>query len=170
MTADRFFGFLFALLGAGMFYTTLKITQAFPDSGDPGPRLLPAILALLMILLGSLLALRAPCPAGAGGAGQADLTQPTAPDDNVPTQMLPPPPLARRLGIGAVFVVFLALFEPLGFSLASSLFLAITMSLMDELTPRRVVTRSLAAVVIVLLLGLLLAHVLKLPVAGVWFA
>ena len=166
MTADRIFGIFFALLGTGMFYMAQQIEQAFSDTGDPGPRLLPNILSLLMILLGALLALRSPVTV----AGQGMESRTEEADEDVPTLMLPPPPMARRLGIGAAFVTYLALFEPLGFSLSSVLFLAVTMSLMDELTLRRIVTRSLAALVVVVPLGLLLAHVLKLPVAGIWFA
>lgn len=166
MTAERVFGTVFALLGVGMFYLTGRITQAFPDTGDPGPRLLPTILSLLMILLGALLALRM----SAAGAGQSSASGAAKTEQDVPTILLPPPPMARRLGIGGAFVAFLALFEPLGFSLSSTLFLAISMSLMDALTLRRIVARSLAAMVMVVMLGLLLAHVLKLPVPGIWFA
>ncbi|MDR7126372.1 tripartite tricarboxylate transporter TctB family protein [Pseudotabrizicola sp. 4114] len=163
MTADRVIGILFALVGTGMFYTTQQIVQPFAGSGDPGPRLLPTILSAAMVLLGAALALRG---------------VPVAPAERVaidpalldgPTELLPPPSLLRRLGIAGSFIAFLALFEPLGFTASATLFLAVSMSLMDELTPRRILTRSVVAVVMVLLVGLLLSWLLQLPVPGIWF-
>lgn len=163
MTADRVFGILFALMGVGMFYTTQQITQPFAGTGDPGPRLLPDILSVAMVVLGAALALRkAPQASSAGLSIDAPLHE-------GPTALLPPPALPRRLGIAASFIAFLALFEPLGFTVSATLFLAISMSLMDELTLSRVLTRSAAAAVVVLLVGLLLGRLLELPVPGIWF-
>lgn len=166
MNADRNFGVFFALLGVAILYFTQGVSNAFPDTGDPGPRLLPNILGVLMAALGLVLALRA-APATALSPETAQVVQTAAAD--TPTTLLPPPSLWRRMGIALAFVLLIALFEPLGFSLAAFLFLAGSMVLMDEFSVRRAITRSGVALVVVIGLGLLVTRILKLPVSGVWF-
>lgn len=168
MTADRNFGVFFALLGVAILYFTQGITNAFPDTGDPGPRLLPTILGGIMAALGLILALRA-SPASGLSPETVDAVRTAAADQDTPTTLLAPPSLWRRIGIAIAFVLLIALFEPLGFSLSAFLFLAGSMVLMDEFTVQRAVTRSCVALAVVIALGLLVTQILKLPVSGVWF-
>lgn len=170
MTADRTIGLFFALLGLAILYFTQSVANNFPGSGDPGPQLLPNILGGLMALLGIVLALRA-VPSGGALPQDTDNAIVAVSQDGAegPTTILPPPSLARRIGIAAAFVLFIALFERLGFSLAAFLFLAVAMSLMDELAWRRVAARSAVALVVVVIVGLVVTHGLNLSVPGVWF-
>ena len=173
MTTDRIIGAICVALGLAMLAGALQIQQNFPGSGDPGPQLVPLILGGLLALLGLSLALRRPAAPMLSETARAtaEATE-AAPEDTPAPQLgtLDPPSLPRRIGIALAFMGFLALFTPLGFSLSATLFLAITMSLMDTLTLPRILARSAVALVVVTLLGLIMTHLLDLAVPGVWFA
>ncbi|MBR9763090.1 MAG: hypothetical protein GYB53_06100 [Rhodobacteraceae bacterium] len=169
MTTDRIIGVICMGLGLAMLVGALQIQQNFPGTGDPGPQLVPLILSGLLVLLGLSLALRR--PAGKGlSAETRDAVEAATEAQSSQVGTLAPPSLPRRIGIGVAFLAFLALFTPLGFSLSATLFLAASMSLMDRLTPRRVLTRTAVALVVVVVLGLIMTHLLDLAVPGVWFA
>jgi len=132
--------------------------------------LVPYILGALLTALGAVLALRNAKPQELSADAKDYIIGTQSGLENPEVGILMPPSLPRRCGIALSFVVFIALLDTLGFSLAATLFLAISMSLMDELTLRRVLMRSAVSVMVVVILGLALSHLLKLSVPGVWFA
>ncbi|MBY5973014.1 tripartite tricarboxylate transporter TctB family protein [Ferrimonas balearica] len=173
MTTDRIIGVICMTLGLAMLAGGLQIQQNFPGSGDPGPQLVPMILAGLLVLLGVSLALRRPASPVLSETAQttAEATEADPEEASAPQLgSLEPPSMPRRIGIGLAFMGFLALFTPLGFSLSATLFLAIAMILMDAPTLPRILARSAVALVVVTLLGLIMTHLLDLAVPGVWFA
>ncbi|MAU19712.1 MAG: hypothetical protein CMH13_04180 [Martelella sp.] len=168
--ADRIFGGFFALLGLAIILTTQQIVQNFPGTGDPGPRILPYIIGALLLVLGLALAVQRRKPRTADDLSEEVLEAIRSGPDNPNVGIQKPPSPVRRVGIMLGFVAFIPLIDVLGFSISATLFLAWVMSLMDEITLRRVLVRSAAALVVTVILGLLMSHALNLSVPGVWFS
>ena len=163
--SDRLFGAAFAVLGGAMLFLSTSIASPFPDSGDPGAALVPQALGGVMVFLGAILALRSPkIVVDEDRARSSKLESDTA----EPSEAFPPPVLWRRVALLACLVVYVALFEPLGFSLASALFLGATTILLGEFTLVEITRKVAVALAVVLVVGFLLNGLLGQSVQGVW--
>lgn len=169
MTADRIWGAVFFILGVSMAFASQSVPVIFPGSGDPGPRLMPLILGMAMAICGAILALRRPSRLSAEITEMVGGAQPETDPDN-PNERVDPPTLWRRIALGGLLVAYVALFEFLGFSLASTIFLAGSMFLLGPLTVAEAAKKLAIALVVVVLVGLAMNMLLGLSVQGVWLS
>lgn len=168
MTADRIWGALFVILGVSMAFASQSVAVIFPGSGDPGPRLMPLVLGVAMAVCGFILALRQSSGLSAEVSAVVEARPESDPDD--PNERVEPPAIWRRIALGLLLVAYVALFDPLGFSLASTIFLAGSMILLGPLTASEVAKKLAIALVIVILVGLAMNSLLGLSVQGVWLS
>lgn len=128
---DRWFGLGFVAL-AGLLYSINWQWSAEPTLGDPGPLLLPNIMAVLIGLLGLSLIIKPP-------------PTPTAEVEEVlPGQLRP----WRGAGACLCLLAYVLLLPYLGYSLATALFFGGTTWLLGELKPRSALVCSLIAVAV----------------------
>lgn len=167
MTADRIWGMLFTILGLAMAFGSQSIPVNFPGSGDPGPRLVPIALGISMAVLGAVLTLRPTARASEELTAKVSSSADETDADN-PNEQVEPPAVWRRIALGLLLTAYVALFNTLGFSLASVLFLAGAMILLGPLTPIEFIRKSAVALGLVLLLGWAMNFLLGLSVQGVW--
>lgn len=167
MTADRVWGMLFTILGLAMAFGSQTIAVNFPGSGDPGPRLVPIALGVSMAILGTVLTLRPTARASDELTARVSASSVEADTEN-PNEQVEAPAVWRRVALGLLFVAYVALFNTLGFSLGSVLFLAGAMILLGPLTPIEIIRKSAIALGLVLLLGWAMNFLLGLSVQGVW--
>lgn len=112
--------------------------------GDPGPRVLPQILGVLIAILGAGLALRPP-PAAAGP--RADLEEADT------AVVIPAEPPLLRVAHGVNVVAYVAFFERLGFSLATFVFLLLAIFLLGRRSLRGAALAALGAAIVTLAVG-----------------
>lgn len=165
MSEDRVIGALLAVLGAAMAAYSTTIPAPFATSGDLGPAILPQVLGALLAILGLALAARRTrvevTEADAPTEGQADSA-----DD--PVLRIAAPSRLKQIFLGVSFVAFVALFDRLGFTLSSLLFLVSIMMLLGPLTPAHAVRSTLLSTGVALAVGYVLNGLLGLTIPGVW--
>lgn len=167
MSEDRVIGAFLAVLGAAMATYSTTIPAPFANSGDLGPAILPQVLGALLAIFGLALAFRRPkvemTETGASAEGEADNA---SSDDQV--LRIAAPSRRKQILLGISFVAFIALFDRLGFSLSSLLFLVSTMMLLGPLTLVHAVRAILLSAAVALTIGYVLNGLLGLTIPGVW--
>lgn len=161
MTADRSFGLALIALAAGMFLTVHGVEAPFAGMGDPGPKLLPYFLSIGLALIGFLLVVgRSAAPTSSG----AD-AEPEAAGGGF---MVAPPAVPVQIALAAALVAYVALFERLGFTPATFLFLAFATMVLGPRTPRGVLVGIGLAAALTAAVGGFLAGFIGVPLPGVW--
>jgi hypothetical protein len=112
--------------------------------GDPGPRILPLVLGVLIAVLGAGLGLRPPA-AVAGPRAEADET-----DSAV---VIPAEPPLLRVAHAFNVVAYVALFERLGFTAATFIFLSLAIFLLGRRNLRGAALAALSAAIVTLAVG-----------------
>ncbi|SFV28436.1 Tripartite tricarboxylate transporter TctB family protein [Devosia crocina] len=167
MSEDRVIGAFLAVLGAAMAAYSTTIPAPFANSGDVGPAILPQVLGALLAILGLALAFRrtklAVTEVGTPADGEADSA---SSDDQV--LRIAAPTRLRQILLGVSFVAYIALFDRLGFTLSSLLFLVSTMMLLGPLTLAHAVRATLLSAAVALAVGYVLNGLLGLTIPGVW--
>lgn len=148
MHGNRIGGVLFIGLGAFIFAASLQWNVA-DVMGDPGPTLMPHIVAILMASLGMLLTL----------APQAEADGEVAGGERGGLVVLA---IAVALAIG-----YAVLFTRAGFTVSTALYLFGAMLLLGHRSAKSVAIYAGFAVVSSLLLGFLFRSVLNVPLPGV---
>ena len=152
MTANRVFGICFVLL-AGFIYAVASGIRTPELLGDPGPTLLPNIVAVLMGVLGALLFISKDEAPAASTSGKGE------------------PPTRGGLAIlfasGAAVIGYVVLFKLAGFTIATWLYLIAGITILGTRSPRAVIVYALAAGAVSLVLGFVLTTLLELPLPGV---
>lgn len=152
MAADRLIGAGFFILGIVMAWASTQIAFPMLGEGDPGPQVLPLALGVLIALLGAMLSLRKPA-VEAGGEG------PLFDDADTATLIPAETPLMRVVHV-VNLVAYAVLFERLGFTLSTFIFLAVAIFLLGARTLRG----GIAAVMVAALVSLVVGSGLKLGV------
>lgn len=152
MTANRVFGICFVLL-AGFIYAVAREIRTPELLGDPGPTLLPNIVAVLMGVLGALLFI-----------GKDDAPAASTPGDHGPPTR---GGLAILFASGAAVIGYVALFKLVGFTIATWLYLFAGITILGTRSPRAMTAYALAAGAASLVLGFVLTTLLELPLPGV---
>ncbi|WP_394207441.1 tripartite tricarboxylate transporter TctB family protein [Paracoccus litorisediminis] len=160
---------LFIGMGIMMFWQiqTAPAGRAL-QSGDPGPWILPSMLAALMIIIGAAEVVRH-VRKGNASIGTSD----AAPDDNAEAEedtgvtQLAPPPMVVRIVFVVALLAYVTLFQTLGFTLATISFVFATVVVLAELTVRNILRAALTAMVTSLAIGWMLAGVVGVPLPGV---
>jgi len=168
MTADRVWGMLFTMVGLAMAFGSQTVLVNFPGTGDPGPRLVPMVLGISMAVLGAILMWRPAAFVSEDPAAKVSVSNVIEGDADNPSEQVEPPAVWRRIALGVLLVAYIALFNLLGFSLASVMFLAVAMILLGPLTPTEIIRKTAIALALVLLLGWTINLLLGLSVQGVW--
>lgn len=160
MVADRYIGAGFFVLGVAMAWGASRISYAMLGQGDPGPQVLPFALGVLIALLGAGLFLRQPRAAAAAlvTADEADTAT-----------IIPAEPLLLRLVHVANLALYVVVFERLGFSLSTFIFLSVAIFLLGQRTPRGALWALLAAAVVTLAVGSGLKTGVGVQLPGVLF-
>lgn len=156
-------GVIFAVLGLGMLWQMPAAPQANTGAGDPGPWIFPTVLALLMIVLGLVDVLRVTRKAETGA--DASETPQAEPDSDLVDYLVPPPRWAQ-LGIVVLLIAYVAVFERLGYTVATMLFLAGTVFLLSRRRMRDMAVAGAVAVVATLAFGFLLYRLVGVPLPG----
>lgn len=144
MAADRVIGAGVFVLGAAMAWAASRIAWPVLGEGDPGPQILPLALGVLIAGLGAVLALRAAPAAVPPGAEVEDADTATV----VPAE----PPLLR-LAHAANLLAYAALFERLGFTAATFIFLSVAMFLLGRRSVRGAARAALGAAIVTVVVG-----------------
>lgn len=162
MSADRWFGLAITLVSLGMVAEVLQIAAPFGALGDPGPRIVPLILAGGLAVLGLVLLCRPKrvivLPKGGEGTEEA----PAAGVD-----ILPPPAPPVRIALTVAFLAYVFFFERLGFTIATFLFLSAAIVLLGRWTPRAAAVAIAVAAVTTLAVGAFLHGAIGIPLPGV---
>lgn len=141
------------------------------QAGDPGPWVLPAFLAVLMILLGVIQILRDLIRRRSSEAlstrSQDAITSSQADMSDAGVTMLPSPNWRARIIFSGALLGYVALFTTLGFTLSTAAFLVIGISAFTGLRARALAVAALVAIVASLCLGWLLAGVVGVSLPGV---
>jgi len=162
MTADRWFGVAIVLVSAGMVAEAFQIDVPFGQLGDPGPRIVPFILAAGLAILGLALILRRPAAASPVSADAAAAVEPDA-----GYEFLAPPAVPVRIALALAFITYIALFERIGFSIATFAFLAVSVFLLGRWDLRGAGIALAAAAITTLAVGTFLQRVIGVPLPGV---
>ncbi len=142
-----------------------------PQPGDPGPWVLPAALAVMMIALGVLEIMRGMRRRHAARSLSVETheaiaaTQADMGDADVGT--LEPPSWPARLIFVAALLGYVALFTRLGFTLSTAAFLLVAIIALTGRTLRGAIVAAIVAVVASLAIGWLLAGLVGVPLPGV---
>lgn len=160
---------LFIGIGVVMFWQiqTAPAGRAL-QPGDPGPWILPAILAALMIVMGAAEVVR-----HLRRDKAATLQPETAAEDkaeaveDVGVTRLAPPPVVARIVFVVALLAYVALFQMLGFTLATIGFVFAAVVVLSELTFRNMLRAAVTAVLTSLVIGWVLAGVVGVPLPGV---
>lgn len=163
MTTDRIWGLIFIVTGVAMAWDSWQIPAPFRNMGDPGPGLLPLSLAIAMILLGTVLILRAP---HIQAVTEADTPADPA-DGGYETILIAPPATLVRIALVAVTLGYVALFPRLGFTIATLPFLLLATALLGKFDLRSLVRAVIVSTTATLLVGWVLAGLVGLPLPGV---
>ena len=162
MVADRVLGLAFVALGLAMVLGARGVESTFSQLGDPGPRLLPTALGIGMATLGTLLAVRRRViESDEEGAASAE------PATEKGLDLRAPPSRIVQVALAAVLVAYVALFERLGFTLATFGFLAAAILLLGSLRPAHIAAGLALAAAATLAVGAFLAGVIGVPLPGV---
>lgn len=149
MTANRVIGFGFVLLAVIMFFASEQITEQ-QLMGDPGPLLLPHVVAALMAGLGVVLAFMRE------GASSTDE------EERGPRGGL------RALIPSAIAVIgYVVLFKYTGFTFATAAYLFAAIAILGDRDLKSRIIYAAVAIAISLVLGYVLTEVLELPLPGV---
>jgi hypothetical protein len=161
MAADRLIGACLVVAGILIGWGSTQIAAPMLGVGDPGPRLLPMTLGILIAGLGALLAIRqsaAPAPVDAEELDDAD------------TATLIPAETPLLSIVHAVnLIAYVMLFERLGFTASTFIFLSIAIFLLGPRTTRGAVIAVMAAALVSLVVGTGLRLGVGVPLPGVLF-
>jgi hypothetical protein len=161
MAADRLIGGGLFILGVVMAWASTQIAAPTLGEGDPGPQVLPLVLGVVIAILGAMLSLRNPAVAASADAPLFD-------DADTATLIPPETPLLRT--IHAVnLVAYAVLFERLGFTLSTVIFLAIAIFLLGTRSLRGAIVAILVAALVSLVVGTGLKLGIGVPLPGVLF-
>ncbi|GHC80506.1 tripartite tricarboxylate transporter TctB family protein [Limoniibacter endophyticus] len=167
MSEDRMIGAVLAVLGVAMAAYSMTIPAPFASSGDLGPAVLPQVLGGLLAVLGLILALRRPKAELLETAERDQGEQEEAPADDQIIRIAAPS-RTRQILLGVSFVAFIALFERLGFTLSTVLFLIAAMMLLGPFSRIHLLRASLLSISVSLAVGYVLNGLLGLTIPGVW--
>lgn len=160
MQADRYIGAGFFILGVVMTWDATRIAFPMLGTGDPGPRVLPMVLGVLIAVLGAILCLRRP-EIAAGEAAQME--------DADTATIIPAEPLLFQVLHTLNLLVYAVFFERLGFSLSTFAFLVIAIFLLGARTLRGGIVAVAAAAAVTLVVGTGLKLGVGVPLPGVLF-
>jgi hypothetical protein len=142
--ADIVSGLLFAVLSGAIFLTALQLPAGRGNA--PGPGFFPELMAIVGVVVGLTIGLRAvlarraqaPRPAAAPPPTTAPPTAAAPPPTTAPPTAAAPPPretgtdVARLVLLLGVSVAYVIALRPLGFLIASALFLALSLLILGE--------------------------------------
>ncbi|WP_158626040.1 tripartite tricarboxylate transporter TctB family protein [Arsenicitalea aurantiaca] len=160
MAADRLIGTGFVVLGMAMIWSMSQLTFPNLGPGDPGPVILPMGLGIVIAVLGAILALRRPAATVASDG----------PDGNLETATIVPaePPILRVVHL-VNLVAYAALFERLGFSVSTFLFLAVAIFLLGQRSARGAAIAIGWSLLVTFIVGTGLSTLVGVPLPGVIF-
>jgi hypothetical protein len=161
MSEDRLIGAVLAVLGVAMTAYAFTIPAPFASSGDLGPAVVPQILGVMLTILGVLLALRRPVAKPAEAV-------PEALPEGEQVLRIAAPSRNRQILLGISLVAFIGLFDTLGFTLSSLLFLMACMALLGPTGRGYLIRAGLLSLSVTLVLGYMLNGLLGLSIPGVW--
>jgi hypothetical protein len=136
---------------------------AFPmlGGGDPGPQVLPLALGVLIAFLGAALCLRKPVVAAGAEAPLFD-------DADTATLVPAEPPVMQVIHV-VNLLAYAVLFERLGFTLSTFIFLAIAIFLLGARSLRGAIVAIVVAALVSLAVGTGLKLGVGVPLPGVLF-
>ncbi|KQX38005.1 hypothetical protein ASD04_10245 [Devosia sp. Root436] len=161
MAADRLIGAGLFILGVVMAWASTQIAAPMLGEGDPGPQVLPLVLGVVIAILGAMLSLRNP-------AVEVSTDAPLFDEADTAT-LIPPEPLLLRAIHAVNLLAYAVLFERLGFTLSTFIFLAIAIFLLGTRSLRGGVVAVLVAVLVSLVVGTGLKLGIGVPLPGVLF-
>lgn len=133
--------------------------------GDPGPWALPTLLAITLICLGLAEIIRKarkkPVESGVPSPDRQG-----APMDAAVSLQAPPPVRGRIIFVVAL-LVYVALFQMLGFTLSTAGFVFVAVMALSENATKAIIPAVLTAVLTSLAIGWLLAGIVGVPLPGV---
>lgn len=150
-----------------------QINQAPPiknaQIGDPGPWLFPGTLALTLIGLGIVLAVQ---------ERRNFRIEQERPSNNVHENasqeeslpMLAPPQLQVRIMVLLSTIAYVLMFERLGFSVSTVIFLSVTTVSLAPKNSKTIAIALTTSLLATLFIGWLLADVVNVPLQGVFFS
>lgn len=144
MAADRVIGAGLFVLGVAMAWAASRISYPMLGQGDPGPQVLPLALGVLIALLGAGLGLRAP-PAVGGPRAEVEEADTAV--------VIPAEPPLLRVAHAVNVVAYVALFERLGFTAATFIFLSVAIFLLGRRTVRGAALAALSAAIVTFVVG-----------------
>jgi hypothetical protein len=162
MAADRLIGAGFFILGVVMTWGSTQIAFPMLGGGDPGPQVLPLALGVLIAVLGGILSLRRPTVSAAA------VDTPLFDDADTATLIPAEPPLLRVIH-AANLLAYVVLFERLGFTLSTFIFLTIAIFLLGSRSVRGGLAAALVAALVSLVVGTGLKLGVGVPLPGVLF-
>ena len=157
MAADRILGVGFVVLGVTMVWLMSLLQEPSLGQGDPGAALLPTALGVAMAALGAVLAIRRGVKADTGTSEMSETAV------IVPAE----PPLLSVLHL-LNLCAYVALFERLGFSLSSFLFLVVAVFLLGKRTLRGLLVALAVAAIFTFVVGSTLKTLIGVPLPGVF--
>jgi hypothetical protein len=161
MAADRLIGAGLFILGVAMAWASTQIAAPMLGEGDPGPRVLPLALGVLIAILGAALSLRQPAVVASTG-------EPLFDDADTAT-LIPAEPILLRLVHAANLLAYAVLFERLGFTLSTFIFLTTAIFLLGNRSMRGGIVAVTAAALVSLVVGTGLKLGVGVPLPGVLF-
>jgi putative tricarboxylic transport membrane protein len=139
---DIVFGSVFVALGVFIFTQTFFYPSL--EKGHPGPGLFPNLLAILFIIFGGVLILKA---RKSSGSGEAEATPPT------------PKKIGNAFFVLGIIVVYVAVVGKVGFLVTSAVLLFALMKKLGAPTRRSVV----AGICITLFINIMFLKILRVP-------
>jgi hypothetical protein len=161
MAADRLIGAGFFILGVVMAWASSQIAFPMLGEGDPGPQVLPLVLGVLIAFLGAALCLRKPVVAAGAEAPLFD-------DADTATLVPAEPPVMQVIHV-VNLLAYAVLFERLGFTLSTFIFLAIAIFLLGARSLRGAIVAIVVAALVSLAVGTGLKLGVGVPLPGVLF-
>ena len=160
MAIDRILGVGFVVLGVTMVWLMSRLQEPSLGQGDPGAALLPTALGVAIAVLGGVLAIRSSPDEDKAEPGNSEVSEAAI---IVPAE----PPLLSVLHL-INLCAYAALFERLGFSLSSFLFLAVAIFLLGKRSLRGLLIALLAAALFTFIVGTTLKILIGVPLPGVF--
>lgn len=160
MATDRILGVGFVVLGVTMVWLMSLLQEPSLGQGDPGAALLPTALGVAIAALGAVLAIRRGLPEDKADTGTPEISEAAV---IVPAE----PPLLSILHL-LNLCAYVAMFERLGFSLSSFLFLTIAVFLLGKRTLRGALVALAAAAIFTFVVGSTLKILIGVPLPGVF--